>query len=303
MAITVRAILLGRFVMAENITQNRQEGNAPFVAIPWAETLRLETNAYNPANWLRLYPVIATFQGINGCFLSQDKLAAYAGMSKEDIKPTLLNLLERRWLNEEKYNGRKTYKITTQYVSGNAQSFYMIGSELIKNGVWGALGQTRQVIYSILQAFAKSPRFIDEYVCFGGDEEDRKSFLNENEIDGHALKNCSYLPLSKYNPEMIMLSIEHCRWPISTKTFQRGIGDFQKYGLMVYFEYEAVKGMVEGFAFPRNPGLKVDGFDEWLKRIEDAQKEHKISYAAKRAAIAAKKRNQVNKGNSKFVKI
>lgn len=284
--------------MPEVITQTHQEGNAPFVAIPWAKTLRLETDKYIHHNSLQLYPVIATFQGINGCFLSQDKLAAYAGMRKEDIKPTLLNLVERRWLNEEKYNERKTYKITTQYVSGEAEHFYMIGTELIKNGVWGGLEQTRQVVYSILQAFAKSPRFIDEYVCFGGDEEDRESFLTENGIDGHALKNCSYLPLSKYNPTLIMRSIENCRCYVSTKTFQRAIKDFQDYGLMIYFE----DGAISGYAFPRNPGLKVKGFEERLKKIEDAQKQDKINYAAKRAALAAKNRKQSNRDNSKFIK-
>lgn len=218
--------------MEKIIELYQQESNAPFVAIPWADTLRLENgNKFIPANWLQLYPVLAAFQGKHGCFLSQDKLAAYAGMRKADIMPTLSRMIERGWLVEGMFESHKTYKITDCYRPQDAAKFYMLGTELIKNGVWSAFEQTRQVIYSILQAFSKSPFFIDEYICFGGDKAYRGNFLNEYGIWGHALKNCSVLPLSKYDPEVIMQSAQTCQCYFSERTRQRQLKIFRKIDL------------------------------------------------------------------------
>lgn len=279
-----------------NIQQNRHEGNAPFVAIPWAETLRLEKEKqYIPAKWIQLYPVIACFQN-NGCYLSQDKLAAYAGMRKADVKPTILTLVEGGWLNEDKYKTRKTYKIKNRYNSLYSEQFYMIGTELVKNGIWAALGQTRQVIYSILQAWTKHAAYVDPVraFCFEKDF----TFLKRMYVDGeYKLNNCSYLRLDWYEPDKIISSAQRCGIDCSKKTFQRVTKDLLDWGLMFYME------VAGGYFFPRNPGLKANGFDERMEKIDKAQSEHKISYAAKRAASAAKKRNQENRGNSKFVKI
>lgn len=288
-------ITTGITMTTDNITQKQTDSNASFVAIKWAETLRLETEYKCPPSWIQLYPVIASFQ-INGCYLSQDKLAAYAGMRKEDIKPTILNLIENGWLMVESNNHKQTYKITNQYFPHFAFRFYMIGTELIKNGVWGALGKTRQVIYSILQAFSKHSAYIDPYCAFSDSEPDF-SFLENMYVNGiYPVKNCSFLYSEWYDPDKIISSAKNCRIDCSKKKFQRAIKVLQDLELMIYHT-EA-----DGYFFPRNPGLKVDGFDERLKKIEKAQKEHKISYAAKRAVIASKKRNQENKGNSKFVK-
>lgn len=287
----------------ENITQNEINDNASFVAIEWAEDLRLEKiEKYIPATWLQLYPVIACFQFANGCFLSQDKLAAYAGMRKADIKPTILRLVEKRWLVEDQYKGRKTYKINTQYTSGYANEFYMIGTELIREGVWGALQQTRQVIYSILQAWTQHPGYLDESTAFGNSENEYKfapSYLTGYTLNGkYPLLACSYLKITRYDPEKIILSAKKCKIDCSNKTFQRVIKDLQDYELMIYSEKD------DCFFFPRKPGLEAIGFDERLKKIDEAQKEHKVTYAAKRGMIAAKKRQQEgNLGNPKFAKI
>lgn len=281
---------------AQNITPKNTDSNAPFVAIPWAETLRLETDYYEHANTIQLYPVIATFQ-INGCYLSRDKLAAYAGMRKEAIKPTILDLIKRGWIIEDKYKDRKTYKISTPYVSGNAERFYMIGTELIKRGVWGALKQTRQVIYSTLQAFSKHAAYIDPYCAFSGFKPDF-SFLENKYVNGiYPVKNCAFLSCEWYEPEKIILSVQKCKISCSKKTFQRTIKELQDWGLMIYHD------IAGGYFFPRNPNLESKGFKERLEKIDEAQKEHKISYAAKRAAIASKKRNMENTDNSKFMKI
>lgn len=71
---------------------------------------------------------------------------------------------------------------------------------------------------------------------------------------------------------------------------------------MIFFEFNACKGIDTGYVFPRNPGLTAIGFSDRLQKIEGALRKDKVSYAAKRAALASKKRKQDDCGNSKFVK-
>lgn len=289
--------------MAENnVTNGDHSGNAAFVAVPWAITLRMENKYYNPPTWTQLYPVIASFSYPDGCFLSHDKMAAYAGMRKERVGETITELINNGWIYSRKVKNRNRLFPKRTYSPGSdPDEFYMIGVELIKKGIWANMEQTKQVIYSILQAWTLHPVFAASDLGFEStDGEFDYSNLDGLEIDGNPLLDCSFLPLFRFDRKKIKASAINSKIACEDKTLQRAIQYFQDYKLMIYsegFDYGE-----DGFFFPRKPGLEWKPLKERLKKIEVAQIDHKISYAAKRARHAAIKRILAGPVKSKFDK-
>lgn len=285
-----------------NVTNGVHSGNAAFVAVPWAKTLRMEDEYRVPETWLQLYPVIASFAYPDSCYLSHDKMAAYSGMQKQRVGETLTKLLDGDWIYKSFKKKRNGLSPNYRYTPGcTSNHWYMIGVELVKKGVWAAMERTKQVIYSILQAWTLHPVLAASDLGFEStDGEFDYSNLDDLEVDGNPLLDCSFLPLSRYDKAKILYVAQRSMGKCSDKQLQCAIRYFRDNKLMIYnegFDYGE-----DGFFFPRKPGLEWKQLKERLKKIEVAQADHKISYAAKRARHAAIKRSLVEPVKSKFDK-
>lgn len=214
-----------------------------FIKLPWASTLRGETDFYIPPNWLAVYPVMLSFANMRDgyTFPSARKIAILAGIRQESVKLTIESLIDNGWLRhvatppQHIHAAGNVYQVIGR-TDGRRKNVF-IGRSLIRNGAWGEMPKSARALYcsmkalSVIGEYAISAEvngqltdeqydqldddFIDERNGFDWQGERGVHFLQIGD-DEIPVTDFSFLPLAKSSPKYLQ-QIAHIQ---SDRTFR-----------------------------------------------------------------------------------